>query len=41
MNLQSKIMVGYELLSEAQRDITAEQTAARLREGNEQHYLPL
>lgn len=32
-------MVGYELLAEAQRDITPEQAATRLREVNEQHYL--
>jgi UDPglucose--hexose-1-phosphate uridylyltransferase len=35
-----KFMVGYELLAEAQRDITPEQAAARLRECSEQHYLP-
>ena len=34
-----KFMVGYELLAEAQRDITPEQAAARLRECSEQHYL--
>jgi UDPglucose--hexose-1-phosphate uridylyltransferase len=34
-----KYMVGYELLAEAQRDITPEQAAARLRECSEQHYL--
>ncbi|MBN2003382.1 MAG: UDP-glucose--hexose-1-phosphate uridylyltransferase [Anaerolineae bacterium] len=33
-----KFMVGYELLAEAQRDITAEQAAARLREVSEVHY---
>lgn len=33
-----KFMVGYELLAEAQRDITAEQAAARLRELSEVHY---
>jgi UDPglucose--hexose-1-phosphate uridylyltransferase len=33
-----KFMVGYELLAEAQRDITAEQAAARLRELSEIHY---
>ena len=34
-----KFMVGYELLAEAQRDITPEQAATRLGEVNEQHYL--
>jgi len=34
-----KFMVGYEMLAEAQRDITPEQAAARLREVSEQHYL--
>ncbi len=33
-----KFMVGYEMLAEAQRDITAEQAAARLREVSEVHY---
>lgn len=33
-----KFMVGYELLAEAQRDLTAEQAAARLRELPETHY---
>ena len=33
-----KFMVGYELLGEPQRDITAEQAAARLREQPETHY---
>jgi len=33
-----KFMVGYEMLGEAQRDITAEQAAARLREVSEIHY---
>jgi UDPglucose--hexose-1-phosphate uridylyltransferase len=33
-----KYMVGYELLAEAQRDLTAEQAAARLRELPEAHY---
>lgn len=33
-----KFMVGYELLAEAQRDLTAEQAAARLRETSEIHY---
>ncbi|MEM7113868.1 MAG: UDP-glucose--hexose-1-phosphate uridylyltransferase [Chloroflexota bacterium] len=34
-----KFMVGYEMLGEAQRDITAEQAAARLRALSETHYL--
>ena len=34
-----KFMVGYEMLAEAQRDITPEQAAARLREVSEHHYL--
>jgi UDPglucose--hexose-1-phosphate uridylyltransferase len=33
-----KFMVGYEMLAEAQRDITAEQAAARLQEMPEVHY---
>ncbi|NWF68268.1 MAG: UDP-glucose--hexose-1-phosphate uridylyltransferase [Chloroflexi bacterium] len=33
-----KFMVGYEMLAEAQRDITAEQAAARLRALSETHY---
>lgn len=33
-----KFMVGYEMLAEAQRDLTAEQAAARLRELPETHY---
>ena len=33
-----KFMVGYEMLAEAQRDITAEQAAAWLREVSEVHY---
>ncbi len=33
-----KFMVGYEMLAEAQRDITPEQAAARLRESPEEHY---
>ena len=33
-----KFMVGYELLAEAQRDLTAEQAAARLRESGAVHY---
>jgi UDPglucose--hexose-1-phosphate uridylyltransferase len=33
-----KFMVGFEMLAEAQRDITAEQAAARLREVSEVHY---
>ena len=34
-----KFMVGYELMAEAQRDLTAEQAADRLRSLSEQHYL--
>jgi UDPglucose--hexose-1-phosphate uridylyltransferase len=34
-----KFMVGYELLSEAQRDLTAEQAAQRLRQLSDKHYL--
>jgi len=34
-----KFMVGYEMLAEAQRDITPEQAAARLRDLGEEHYL--
>ena len=34
-----KFMVGYELLAEAQRDITPEQAAARLHALSETHYL--
>jgi len=34
-----KFMVGFELLGEPQRDLTAEQAAARLRECSEVHYL--
>ena len=34
-----KFMVGYEMLAEAQRDLTPEQAASRLRELPEQHYL--
>lgn len=34
-----KFMVGYEMMAEAQRDITAEQAAARLREVSTDHYL--
>jgi UDPglucose--hexose-1-phosphate uridylyltransferase len=34
-----KFMVGYEMLAEAQRDLTPEQAAARLREQSEVHYL--
>ena len=34
-----KFMVGYELLAEAQRDLTSEQAAQRLRQLSEQHYL--
>jgi UDPglucose--hexose-1-phosphate uridylyltransferase len=33
-----KFMVGYEMLAEAQRDLTAEQAAERLRSLSEQHY---
>lgn len=33
-----KFMVGYEMMAEAQRDITAEQAAARLRVLSESHY---
>jgi UDPglucose--hexose-1-phosphate uridylyltransferase len=33
-----KFMVGYEMLGEPQRDLTAEQAAARLREVSEVHY---
>ncbi|MEN8251807.1 MAG: galactose-1-phosphate uridylyltransferase, partial [Bacteroidota bacterium] len=33
-----KFMVGYEMLSESQRDITAEQAAIRLRELPETHF---
>jgi UDPglucose--hexose-1-phosphate uridylyltransferase len=33
-----KFMVGYEMLAEAQRDLTAEQAAQRLRELSETHY---
>ncbi|MFN8379610.1 MAG: UDP-glucose--hexose-1-phosphate uridylyltransferase [Anaerolineae bacterium] len=33
-----KFMVGYEMMGEAQRDITPEQAAARLREQSERHY---
>jgi len=33
-----KFMVGYELLAEAQRDLTPEQAADRLRRVNERHY---
>ena len=33
-----KFMVGYEMLSEAQRDITAEQAAERLRQVPTEHY---
>jgi UDPglucose--hexose-1-phosphate uridylyltransferase len=31
-------MVGYEMLGEAQRDLTAEQAAARLRDLSQVHY---
>jgi UDPglucose--hexose-1-phosphate uridylyltransferase len=33
-----KFMVGYELLANPQRDITAESSAAKLRECSERHY---
>jgi UDPglucose--hexose-1-phosphate uridylyltransferase len=33
-----KFMVGYEMLAEAQRDLTAEQAAERLRKLGERHY---
>jgi UDPglucose--hexose-1-phosphate uridylyltransferase len=33
-----KFMVGYEMLGEAQRDLTAEQAAKRLREVPDKHY---
>jgi len=33
-----KFMVGYEMLAEAQRDLTPEQAAARLRDQSDQHY---
>jgi UDPglucose--hexose-1-phosphate uridylyltransferase len=33
-----KFMVGYEMLAEAQRDLTAEQAAERLRSLHEAHY---
>jgi UDPglucose--hexose-1-phosphate uridylyltransferase len=33
-----KFMVGYEMLAEAQRDLTAEQAAERLRELSPKHY---
>ncbi|MDX9863370.1 MAG: UDP-glucose--hexose-1-phosphate uridylyltransferase [Anaerolineaceae bacterium] len=36
-----KFMVGYEMMAEAQRDITAEQAAARLREVSTVHYLQM
>jgi UDPglucose--hexose-1-phosphate uridylyltransferase len=31
-------MVGYEMMAEAQRDLTAEQAAARLRDLSDIHY---
>ena len=34
----SKFMVGYEMLAEAQRDLTAEQAAEQLRALSERHY---
>jgi UDPglucose--hexose-1-phosphate uridylyltransferase len=33
-----KFMVGYEMMAEAQRDLTTEQAAARLRDQSEVHY---
>ncbi|WP_111978438.1 UDP-glucose--hexose-1-phosphate uridylyltransferase [Algibacillus agarilyticus] len=33
-----KFMVGYEMMAEAQRDLTAEQAATRLRAGSDVHY---
>ena len=33
-----KFMVGYEMLAEAQRDLTPEQAAGRLREVSDTHY---
>ena len=33
-----KFMVGYEMLAEAQRDLTAEQAVERLRALSETHY---
>ena len=33
-----KFMVGYEMMAEAQRDLTAEQAATRLRQASELHY---
>jgi UDPglucose--hexose-1-phosphate uridylyltransferase len=33
-----KFMVGFEMLAEAQRDLTAEQAAVRLRQSSEVHY---
>ena len=38
MTTVRKFMVGYEMLGEAQRDITPEQAAARLRDLSERHY---
>jgi UDPglucose--hexose-1-phosphate uridylyltransferase len=34
-----KFMVGYEMLAESQRDLTAEQAAKRLRDLSSTHYL--
>ncbi|MCJ8304140.1 galactose-1-phosphate uridylyltransferase, partial [Shewanella sp.] len=34
-----KFMVGYEMLAEAQRDLTPEQAASRLRDATDIHYL--
>ncbi|KAI8929530.1 galactose-1-phosphate uridyl transferase [Entophlyctis helioformis] len=33
-----KFLVGFEMLGEAQRDLTSEQAAARLRDCSETHY---
>ncbi|MGL4466970.1 MAG: galactose-1-phosphate uridylyltransferase, partial [Plesiomonas shigelloides] len=33
-----KFMVGYEMLAESQRDLTAEQAAQRLRDVSDVHY---
>jgi len=33
-----KFMVGYEMLAESQRDLTAEQAAQKLREVSDVHY---
>jgi UDPglucose--hexose-1-phosphate uridylyltransferase len=36
-----KFMVGYEMLAESQRDLTAEQAATRLKDLSETHYSKL